>query len=230
MTVKIFVLGDSFCYHDLIDVDRSWPFVLSTLGNYTVYNGAVPGASNDSLFHRYLQMETLYGKPDITIVLLTYMNRFWYQVQGQPILHMESVTDNYHVTLKHNYKNTTVSFVGFGDDFWEKRLENYTGIDIDTFKSYYAIQHQYHIEEWQTKKEIYLLNGYANNCVFMSWDIDFGTLATDTNVKYLGAVKDIMRNSYRSYWLTDTDNHFNNDGHAKLATLIASKIQQYIKI
>lgn len=228
MTVKIFVLGDSFCYHDLIEIDQSWPYVLSTLGDYTVYNGAVPGSSNDSLFHRYLQMEKLYGKPDITIALITYMNRFWYQVQGQPILGMDQITSNYHVTQKHNYKNTTVSFVGFGDAFWENRLVGYTGIDIDTFKSYYAVQHQYHIEEWQTKKEIYLLNSYVKNCVFMSWDIDFTALVEDMNIQYIGSVENIMRNSYKTHWLSATDNHFNPNGHAKLAMIIANKIQKYI--
>lgn len=229
MTVKIFVLGDSFSHHDYIGELQSWPGVLSTLIDCVVYNGSVPGASNDSLFHRYLQMERQYGKPDLTIVQLTYMCRVWYMLENQNILNMEPLSDRYYVTHTMNYKNTNIKPNGFGNAEWEKRIVEYTGADIDQLKSFYDLQHPFHIQEWRTQKEIHLLNSYDKNCVFFSWDIDYAPFITDMKITYFGAVQNLMRFSYKKYWLSSTDNHFVAEGHARLALLLSNKIKTHIQ-
>jgi hypothetical protein len=147
---------------------------------------------------------------------------------GQKILHMSQMADNYHVTYS-NYKNTTVTYTGFDDAAWEKRFVEYTDVDIDQLKSFYYLQHPFHLQEWRTQKEMHLLNSYDKNCVFFSWDIDFSPFVKDLNVQYIGSVHQLMRFSYKSYWQSPTDNHFVADGYAKLALLLHNKIQKYIK-
>lgn len=227
MTVKIFVLGDSFCYHDDIPVMQSWPALISQNSDYTIYNGAAPGSSNDSLFYRYLQMEEQFGKPDCTLVQLTYMCRVWLPIQDEYILHPQPYTPRYWVTPKPKYKNTTVTFAGFGDAAWERRFEGYSGVPMQQLKPFYDVQSAFHIQEWRTRKETLLLNSYGNRCLFWSWDIDFAPFMQQWSVDYMGSIHQIHP-GYSTYWQTPTDNHYTEQGHAALAPMMLNKINQFL--
>jgi hypothetical protein len=226
MTAKtVFVIGDSYSYHDNVHYTKSWPALLTDIDvDLTVVNGSIPGSSIDSLFYRYLEMEKQFGKPDLVLPVLTLPWRIWYMTDMDPLLCLESVKDRYHVSV--NYKKSYIVPIAFGNKERERLLEQQTQQSITDLKTIFRLHSDDHHQWWRLVKEVHLLNSYCDNVMFMSWTHGHHEWLSSMPINYIGTVAELIGDDFESCKIANDDDHFTEPGHARFAPVIYDKIKQ----
>jgi hypothetical protein len=226
MKKTVFVLGDSYCHHDYVPYDSSWPALLTDIDhNLKVINGAIPGSSLDSMFYRYLQMEREFGKPDLTLITLSHLGRIWFMANRQNLLNLEKIKDRYYATIDTYITHMVPN--GFGNKSWEQELELNTGHSIKTLKTVFNALSSENHQWWRTIKEIHLLNSYCSNPVFMSWHEDLSDTLESVNIKFIGTAIDFLGDNLANCIPAEHDYHLTEYGHAQFAPVIYEKIKSY---
>lgn len=228
MTEKtVFVLGDSYSYHDNIPIVCSWPAHLANIDQtLTVINGSIPGSSLDSLFYRSLEMERTFGKPDLVLVLLTFPWRLWYMTDREPLLDLQEVKDRYYAPV--SYRTSYVVPNLFGDKPREQLLEQRTNQSIGDLKTLHRLQTAQHHQWWRAVKEVLLLKSYYANTVFMSWAYDYRAWLDDINANYIGTAEELLGNQFAQCKMSKSDDHFTEYGHGVIAPVIYEKIKPFL--
>jgi hypothetical protein len=224
---KVFVLGDSYSFHDGVPIETSWPALLPNYdSDITVINGSIPGSSLDSLFYRTLEMERLFGTPELLVVVLPYPWRIWYMINNSPLLDIKQITNQYYAPV--NYQTSYIVPNSFGNIDRERLLEQKTSHSMKDLKTLYKLQSDEHHQWWRAIKEVTLLNSYYKNTVFLSWTYDYSHWLADKNVNYIGTVIDILGDNFANCKKSQDDAHFSEHGHSVFAPVIYEKIKHYL--